>query len=271
MKKNWTGERWETSVLNETALEHLHRYAMACELSAGKNVLDIACGEGYGSRLLANNAASVTGVDIDEATIDKANKKYKAGNLRFMVANAISTPLPAHSFDLLISFETLEHLNEHEQLLIEFKRLLKPDGVLLISTPDKSRYSDQTGYRNPFHKKELYKPAFEALLHQHFSQVQLLTQTVCHSSVISTGTQSGLDLYSGNQEKVEKNNADNGLYLIALAADSALPPLQTSLFNGKSVLQAALEEQESTFRNTLTYRLGHFLLFPFKWIKKRFD
>ena len=99
MKKNWTGERWETFVYNETALEHLHRYAVACELSANKNVLDIACGEGYGSRLLALNAASVTGVDIDATTINKAKEKYKAGHLRFITADARATTLPSGSFD----------------------------------------------------------------------------------------------------------------------------------------------------------------------------
>lgn len=271
MTKNWSGERWETGVNNETALEHLHRYALACELSAGKNVLDIACGEGYGSRLLANNAAAVTGVDIDEATIKKANEKYQAGNLRFMAANAISTPLPAHSFDLLVSFETLEHLEEHEQLLQEFKRLLKPEGLLIISTPDKAVYSDKTGYRNPFHKKELYTEDFNKLLRQYYSQVQLLTQTVCHSSMIRTGTLRGFDVYTGDDKLLEKNATDNGLYLVAIASDRELPVINNSLFNGKSVLQAALMEQETAFRNSLTYRLGHILLSPFKWIKKRFD
>lgn len=271
MTKNWTGERWETLVNNETALEHLHRYALACKFSTGKTVLDIACGEGYGSHLLAQQAASVTGVDSDELTITKAKDKYQAANLRFVIANALATSLPEKSFDLVVSFETLEHLQEHEQLMQEFKRLLKPDGLLLISTPDKAQYSDKRGYRNPFHKKEVYKSVFEALLRKQFSHVQLLSQTVCHSSLISSGAESGLDIYAGNHEKLEKYNADNGLYLIGFAAEVALPPLNNSLFIGNSVLQAALEEQERDFRNTLTYRLGHFLLFPFKWIKKRFN
>lgn len=271
MTKNWLGERWETGVNNETALEHLHRYALACELSAGKNVLDIACGEGYGSRLLANNAASVIGVDIDESTIKKAKEKYQAGNLRFIVSSATSTPLPAHSFDLLVSFETLEHLNEQELLLQEYKRLLKPEGLLILSTPDKAEYSDKTGYRNPYHKKELYKEEFDQLLRQYFSHVQLLTQSVCHSSMIRTGTHDGFDVYTGNDELLEKNATDNGLYLLAIASENVLPALNNSLFNGKSILQAALNEQETAFRESLTYRLGHILLSPFKWIKKRLD
>jgi len=62
--KNWTGERLETHILNVITIEHLHRYALALPHSTGKIVLDIACGDGYGSNLLARNAVSVIGVDI---------------------------------------------------------------------------------------------------------------------------------------------------------------------------------------------------------------
>lgn len=271
MTKNWTGERWETGVNNETALEHLHRYALAGELSAGKQVLDIACGEGYGSALLARNAESVTGVDIDADTINKAKKKYSSGNLRFINANALSTSLPDQSFDLVVCFETLEHLEEQDELLRELKRMLKPGGLLMISTPDKAVYSDKTGYRNPFHKKELYRTEFETMLRRYFSDIEVLSQSICHSSMIRGNSQRGVDVYTGDQEQLEKNKTENGLYLIAIASDNALPALNNSLFNGKSVLQAALEEKERAFRQSLTYRLGHFLLSPFKWIKKRTD
>lgn len=71
-KKNWTGERLETFVLNDSTIEHLHRYAIAKELAQGKHVLDIACGEGYGSNLLASSARFVDGVDIDQSTDRKS-------------------------------------------------------------------------------------------------------------------------------------------------------------------------------------------------------
>lgn len=271
MTKKWTGERWETGVFNETALEHLHRYALACELSAGKNVLDIACGEGYGSALLARNAGSVTGVDIDAVTIEKAKKKYTSGNIRFVAADALATLLPDQSFDLVVSYETLEHLAEQDQLLRELKRVLKPDGVLLISTPDKAQYTDKTGYRNPFHQKELYKSDFDTLLHQYFKQVTILNQSVCHSSLIRSSHATGFDVYTGHDKEISKNGTENALYLIAVASDKDLPELNNSIFNGNSILQAALDQQEKAFRNTITYKLGHILLFPFKWIKKRFE
>lgn len=269
-KKNWTGERWETFVHNETALEHLHRYALACEFSAGKTVLDIACGEGYGSYLLAGNASAVTGVDIDEPTIKAATHKYKAAHLTFLTADASATPLPAYSFDLLVSFETLEHLEEHERLLEEFKRLLKPGGLMIISTPDKEMYSDKTGYRNPFHKKELNRPEFELLLQKYFKHVRILTQETCHSSLIINTGQSRFDIYNGDQQQLEKNKPSTGLYLVAFASAEALPEINSSIFNGRSVLQQALDEQERMLRQTVSYRVGHLLLSPFKWFKKLF-
>lgn len=270
MKKNWTGERWETFVHNETALEHLHRYAVACELSANKNVLDIACGEGYGSRLLALNATAVTGVDIDAATIQKAKEKYKAPHLGFLTADARATPLSSGIFDLVVSFETLEHLEDHEQLVGEFKRLLKPDGQLVISTPDTDQYSLKSGYSNPFHKKELNRKQFETLLQTYFKNVQIMTQQICHSSLISYPGQTRFDQYSGDPDQLKKNKAANGLYMIAIASDEKLPEINNSLFNGNSILQAALDDQEKMFRQTLTYRVGHRLLSPFKWIKTLF-
>ena len=75
-KQSWTGERLETTITSEVMLEHLHRYAFAIEISKNKKVLDIACGEGYGSNLMSKSAAEVTGIDIDETTINNASKKY---------------------------------------------------------------------------------------------------------------------------------------------------------------------------------------------------
>ncbi|MBL7749096.1 MAG: class I SAM-dependent methyltransferase, partial [Chitinophagaceae bacterium] len=160
---NWTGERLETFVFNESTIEHLHRYAIACGLAAGKTVLDIACGEGYGSYLLAAKAASVTGMDIDNTTIKKATQKYPKENLRFTQATAEKIPAADAQFDMVVSFETLEHLEDHDTMIKEIKRVLKPGGLLVISTPDKKNYSDKRNYKNPFHLKELYRNEFEAL------------------------------------------------------------------------------------------------------------
>src|SRR3569832_184980 len=112
MNKNqsWTGERLESFVLHDATIEHLHRYALAKEFVQGKKVLDIACGEGYGSNLLAEAAEMVQGVDIDESIIAKAKNKYTAKNLRFAGGSVEKIPFDASSFDVVVSFETLEHI-----------------------------------------------------------------------------------------------------------------------------------------------------------------
>ena len=152
--KDWTGERLETFVFNETTIEHLHRYAIAMEFCSGKTVLDIACGEGYGSNLLSAKATHVTGMDADAITIEKATAKYKRDNLYFVQSKAEKIAAADTEFDIVVSLETLEHLSDHTAMMKEIKRVMKPGGLLIISTPDKKEYTDKRMYKNPFHIKE---------------------------------------------------------------------------------------------------------------------
>ena len=133
----FTGERFIPSCEREIWYEHYHRYAMALQWVEGLDVLDAACGEGYGSDLLATRAKSVTGVDISETAISHAQNKYQRENLKFTSSNVIKLPFKDNSYDVVVSFETLEHLIEHDELVQEFRRVLKSDGRLIISTPDK--------------------------------------------------------------------------------------------------------------------------------------
>jgi len=180
----FTGERFVPECEREIWYEHYHRYLMVSELVTGKKVLDAACGEGYGSALIASYADKVVGVDIDANSIKHAKQRYVASNLKFVCADVLAIPIPDSSFDVVVSFETLEHLAEHEQLLAEYKRLLTDDGVLIISTPDKAEYSDKTGFNNEYHVKELYRHEFKSLLDSHFSEQIWLGQKLMFNSVI---------------------------------------------------------------------------------------
>ncbi|KFN51317.1 class I SAM-dependent methyltransferase [Arenimonas composti] len=183
----FTGERFTPECVREIAHEHWHRYAFARPLAAGRRVLDAACGEGYGSALLAAaGARSVLGVDLDGATVEHARGRYgDAANLRFEVADAAALDaLPDAGFDLITSFETLEHLQAQEALLAGFARLLAPGGILLVSTPDKRQYSDATGESNPHHVRELYREEFEALLADAFPARRLYAQKLLFQSVL---------------------------------------------------------------------------------------
>ncbi len=165
---SWTGERYIPEVQGEIELEHTHRYLLAKKISENKRVLDIASGEGYGSALLAEVATSVIGVDISAEAIDHASKKYTSKNLRFILGSCTNIPLDDNSIDVVVSFETIEHHDKHHEMMREIKRVLTPNGILFISSPDKLEYSDKFNYKNPFHIKELYRNEFEDLLKKYF-------------------------------------------------------------------------------------------------------
>lgn len=182
----FTGERYTPENALEIAAEHWHRYAFARALAPGRRVLDAACGEGYGSALLARAGADVLGVDIGADAVAHARARYAGiAGLRFEQADA--TALDAHadaSFDLVLSFETLEHVHAQERLLDGFARLLAPGGLLLVSTPDKRTYTDLTGEVNPHHVRELYRDEFEALLAARFPARRLYGQKNLFQSVL---------------------------------------------------------------------------------------
>ena len=171
----FTGERFLPGCAGEIAYEHWHRYAFARRFVVGKRVLDAACGEGYGTSMLGATAASVIGVDLDDATVAHALGRYgDGGRTRFVKGSCASLPLPDASFDIVVSFETVEHLDASDQLrmIAEFDRVLAPDGILVISSPNKRLYSDARNYRNEFHRHELYRDEFANLLQRSFPAQQ---------------------------------------------------------------------------------------------------
>lgn len=219
----FTGERFTPECVREIFYEHWHRYAWAAGLVDGLDVLDCACGEGYGARLLAECAASVVGVDLDEKTIAHAQQRYCADNLTFACASALDLPFDNGRFDAVVSFETLEHLVEHDELMAEFRRVLKPGGFLVLSSPDRKTYSDDTGFENEFHLRELYRNELEELLGQHFPAYRLYGQKLMFNSALwrldgKPGRTENLT--AGDQGFIERSDRPTlpPLYFIALAA-----------------------------------------------------
>jgi SAM-dependent methyltransferase len=182
----FTGERFTPECVREIWYEHLHRYAYAAGFAAGKRVLDAACGEGYGSALLAHAGARVLGVDIADDTIAHARTRYAGINgLAFEQGDVTCLDhLADASFDLVVSFETLEHVHEQQRMVAGFRRLLAPGGLLLISSPDKQTYSDARGYHNEFHVRELYRDQLEALLSAEFPALRVYAQKLLFQSVL---------------------------------------------------------------------------------------
>jgi SAM-dependent methyltransferase len=234
----FTGERFLPGCAGEIAYEHWHRYAFARRFVAGRRVLDAACGEGYGASLLAAAAASVVGVDIDAATVAHARAQYaKVERLRFVEGSCAGLPLPDAAVDVVVSFETVEHLPAADQprMVAEFARVLVPGGLLVISSPNRRAYSDDRQYANAFHQHELYRDEFAALLTPAFPAQHWYHQRVATwSGIWSEGAADGAEAWLGGERGVAPYAAGDGMYFIVVAARSAAalpaPATRVSLF-----------------------------------------
>lgn len=271
-------------------LEHTHRYLLACEYSWNKTVLDIACGDGYGTRMLADTAIKVLGVDISLDTLSRAAIKYPHPRISFLQGNITAIPLASNSVDLVTSFETIEHLEQHDVMLTEICRVLRPDGMLIISSPDKHEYSDLTGYKNLYHVKELYKDEFEHLLQRYFPHTHILGQRVVFGSVM--GAEDEGAFFSWNKGQHARSvGLSQAEYIIALAGKTSLPrsfssivkaPLENSnrvnelkklhdgsleaAYNYIHELESNLESNLSTINELKTERDS--LEFDVNWLKQ---
>lgn len=257
-KLEFTGERFTPDCTREIRYEHFHRYALAADWTSGLHVLDAACGEGYGSHLLAAKALKVTGIDISATAIAHARAKYTAANLGFVEADCSNTPFDDQSFDCIVSFETLEHLQDHQALLREFRRVLKPGGFLVISSPDKAVYTDRMGNKNPFHVKELYQPEFEQLLAGYFPAVNWLGQSLGFHSMIWPLQPAGNDRFclqqeSGNAIHRLSQPVADPVYLLAVCANSIadLPAIDQALFLFDDAQQSVYQHYNHEIRHNL--------------------
>jgi len=220
MALKFTGERFvpdSPSSYSSIAYEHWHRYAYAQRFAAGKRVLDAACGEGYGAAFLARVAQSVVGVDIAEEALEHARTAHARDNLRFLQGSVAKLPIGDEKFDLVTSFETIEHVEEPAQLsfIREVRRVLEPDGVFIISSPDRRTYSDERGYRNQYHLRELYFDEFRDMLAPHFKHLQFLAQGVHGISYLHP-----LDTREGHLVEIGVRGLERGTF----EPDESSPP-----------------------------------------------
>jgi SAM-dependent methyltransferase len=180
----FTGERLTSDYGGQTKFEHLHRYLLAREFCRGVDVLDVASGEGYGAALLAQIARSVAGIEIASEAVAHATTSYARPNLRFLGGDARALPLQDEAFDVVVSFETIEHFAEQERFVAEVRRVLRPGGLFIVSTPDRDNYSPAEAPANPYHVRELTRDEFLVLLRGHFADVDILLQRPVLGSVM---------------------------------------------------------------------------------------
>ena len=151
---------------------HLARYSLAQKFCQGLDVLDVACGEGYGSYVMANywGAKSVKGVDISVEAVRIAQANLASDNIEYLCHNAeeIDNLFPANSFDMVVSLETIEHVNKPEQFLAAIRQVLKPDGIAIISCPNDHWYYGSGKSGNPYHLHTYYFEEFKELVEKIF-------------------------------------------------------------------------------------------------------
>lgn len=233
----FNGERFTSAAWGQIEIEHLHRYFLAREFCRGKDVLDVASGEGYGTAILAEVAHSVIGVEFDYVTVTHARAAYTRNNLHYLVGDARLLPVENASLDVVVSFETLEHFAEQEQFVREVRRVLRPDGVFIVSTPDRDTYSPAGRPANIYHVRELTREEFLEQLRGQFSNTTLLLQRpLIGSAVLPEGVvapKGDLLTFDRRDETHVERNAGlaRALYFLAIASNRALPiTLSASLY-----------------------------------------
>ena len=253
----FTGERYVPGTAGEIAHEHWHRYAFARSFIAGRRVLDVACGEGYGSALLAEAAAHVTGVDIDATTLAHARATYAGrANVQFVEGSAAELPVADASVDAVVSFETIEHLEAPDQprMLAEFARVLTRDGVLILSSPNRPEYSEARNYVNPFHLHELDRNELAQLLAPHFPAQRWHRQRrYLGSALWSEQSNDRFEASMGDATTAGTATLPEAMYFVVVAArtDAALPETSRSLSLFTDIDDAELERVDHEAREVM--------------------
>jgi SAM-dependent methyltransferase len=150
---------------------HLAAYLYARELARDRQVLDAGCGEGFGTVLLAETARRVTGIDYSSEAVAAAGAAYKRPNLEFRQLDVYKLPGLDLRFDLITNFQVIEHLPDPAKFLTAVGSALKPNGVLMLTTPNRLTSVSE----NPYHLREYTAEELAALLRPLFGQVEMLS------------------------------------------------------------------------------------------------
>ncbi len=218
--------------------EHVSRYAFAARRAAGARVLDLGCGAGYGTAELAGRARSAVGIDLAPEAIEHARSAYLLPNIFFVPASVTVVPFRDGSFDLITAFEVIEHLEDWRKLLAEGRRLLHPNGVFLVSTPNKEYYNDSRGASgpNPFHTHEFEFDEFRSALGEFFPHCTVLLQNHVEAFAFYQGSpNSSLD---GRMDGV-RGTPQEAHFFLAVCSLAVEPPMPSFLFvhQGSNVLR----------------------------------
>ncbi len=167
-----TGERLHPFFVTNNYVNHLRVYQYISQFTAGKQALDVGCGVGYGTALLARTAARAVGIDISQKAVNEAFRLYPAGE--FLQMDAENMTFPDQSFDVIVSTENFEHLPNQAKHVQELARVVRPDGFCFVATPNPELF---VGQNNPFHTKENTYSELRDLLSRCFREVEIVEPT----------------------------------------------------------------------------------------------
>lgn len=243
--------------------EHRCRYWWAAQLADGRAVLDAGCGTGYGTDMIHSAGATrIVGIDISDDAIEHCQSHF-AGD--FQVADIHRLPFPDDSFDLVVCFEVIEHIDDQRSAIAELHRVTKPTGVLAISSPNRGVYPAG----NPHHKHE-YKPdELQGDLASHFANVALYRQSPWLTSAVlddhtteAVGVENDVALRT---IKIGSIAPGDEVFTVALASDAQLPEVKPLMVIGRPfevgwwedrVAQLTIDIEEERLRHDLTRRDG---------------
>lgn len=220
--------------------EHVTRYEAAKQIVKDKVVLDIASGSGYGTKILAESAAKVYGVDVNEIAINYSRKNYARDNIEYLVGDGEAIPLEDNSVDVVVTFETIEHIEDYRRFMAELARVLKPDGLAIVSTPNDLEFAEG----NHFHLHEFEYNELLSLLGEYFRNIDSYFQSTWKYVAIGTEKELGAS-FSGTVENLTRKQINDHLYFYLLASNRKITEKITRIAAlGEHYSDRQLHEQE---------------------------
>lgn len=250
-----TGERLIVKGNEQTLTygEHLSRYKSVLSIVKDKVVLDVASGSGYGSQMLASSAKKVTGIDYSAEAIKYSKLNYPAKNLTYKTGDAHNIELENESQDVVVSLETIEHLADPAKFVKEVKRVLKTDGVFVVSTPNDDEFMEG----NEFHLHEFHLGELKKLIEKNFKNFEFYYQGTWFTAGLLG--QEKFNAPFKNEKLVTsktfgQKNA-KAIFFIAIASDGKLPPLDENIvisdrWSTKEYIEHELRQQHAIKQST---------------------